>query len=343
MVLDLKKTPIISVIIPAYNEENYISRALNSLMAQTLDKSFFELIIIDDNSTDKTREIVKKSLNGSNVNYKLLKNEKRRGVSYSRNAGLKEARGEYILFLDADDFISKYYLEMMLKEINSKNFDLVFCKIIVADDKGKPLRGLNPRIIRKGTYSPSEFMKAYEKEKLFYQIGCFLFSKKIITYRNLKFNEQFSICEDNDFVFRYLTQCNKISFIDEYMLFHTKHKNSLTKSFDDTRFQAISIFESAAKEIKDDNMKHFILKCRIPRELRYLAAGSIYYNKDCVFLQKIISIQKYRRCLKDLKIYSKRDLLRKIDIFIMLNFPKMYCRVHKIVPKFFPKYVKVLI
>jgi glycosyltransferase involved in cell wall biosynthesis len=340
-------TTVISVIIPAYNEEHNISRALNSLIAQTLDKSFFEVIVVDDNSTDKTVEIVEKSLKKSNINHKLLKNEDRRGLSYSRNAGLKGARGKYILFLDGDDFISEYYLERMLKEMNSKNVDLVSCKIIVTDDEGKPLCRLNPKIKRKEMYSPWEFIKAYEKENLFYQIGCFLFSSEIIKSGNLKFNEQFSIfssiCEDEDFVFRYLTLCNKVGFIDEFMLFYTKHENSLTKIFDDTRLEAISLLETMASEINDDKINDFILECGIPRHLRYLAAGSIYKNKDCILLQKILHVKRYRRYLNNLKVYSRKDLLRKIDILIMLNFPKMYCKIHRIVPKFFPKYVKLLV
>lgn len=340
-------TSVISVIIPAYNEEHNISRALNSLIDQTLDKSLFEVIVVDDNSTDKTIEIVEKSLKKSNLNYKLLKNENRRGLSYSRNSGLKEARGEYILFLDADDFISKYYLERMLKEMNSKNVDLVSCKIVVTDNKGKPLRKLNPKIKRKEIYSPWEFIKAYEKEKLFHQIGCFLFSKKIIQSGNIQFNEQFSILssigEDVDFVFKYLTLCNKVSFLDEFMLFYTKHENSLTKIFDDTRLDGISLFEVMATEINNDQIKKFILECGIPRHIRYLSAGSIYKNKDCILLQKIIRVKKYRQYLKNLKVYSRKDLLRKIDIFIMLNFSKMYCKTHKIVPKLFPKYVKLLV
>ena len=86
----------LSIIIPAYNAENYIEKCLNSIE----DKDSIEIIVINDGSTDKTMEILNK--------YKNIKiiNNTNHGVSYSRNSGLKVASGKYIMFVDSDDYLN---------------------------------------------------------------------------------------------------------------------------------------------------------------------------------------------------------------------------------------------
>ena len=91
-------TPLISVVIPCYNAEPYIREAVSSILAQSF--SDFELIIVDDRSTDESSALVRQ-LYDSRI--RLLENQVRLGISLTRNRGLVEARGKYIAVLDADD------------------------------------------------------------------------------------------------------------------------------------------------------------------------------------------------------------------------------------------------
>lgn len=113
--------PAVSVIIPVYNGEKFIKKAIDSVLMQQVD---FELIIIDDCSTDRTWDIIA-DIAGNRSDIIILKNEKNIGVAQTRNRGLKEARGEYVAFLDADDWWEKGKLARQLALL--KKTGLVLC------------------------------------------------------------------------------------------------------------------------------------------------------------------------------------------------------------------------
>lgn len=116
--------PDISIIIPAYNAEKEIVRCIDSILNQTY--NCFEIIIIDDGSTDRTLEICKKYAE-KDVRI-LVKSQENKGVSATRNLGLNLSRGKYICFVDADDYLDCRYLEILLKNILKTNADISMCK-----------------------------------------------------------------------------------------------------------------------------------------------------------------------------------------------------------------------
>jgi glycosyltransferase involved in cell wall biosynthesis len=121
-------TPIISVIIPAHNAALFISQTIESVLRQTLTN--LEIMVIDDGSTDETAKIVRKY----QAPVRLL-SQKKRGVSAARNLGIRQAQGEFIAFLDADDlFIEPDKLEKQLQIIIEKNCDIVTSGWQVADE-----------------------------------------------------------------------------------------------------------------------------------------------------------------------------------------------------------------
>lgn len=103
---------LVSVVIPAYNAEKYISYALDSVLMQTYTE--YEIIVVDDCSTDGTFEIVKEYAD-EYPNIKLYRNQKNSGVSYSRNFGVSVACGAYIAFLDSDDMWEKEKLQKQVE------------------------------------------------------------------------------------------------------------------------------------------------------------------------------------------------------------------------------------
>ena len=113
--------PIISIIIPAYNLEKYILQCLESLSAQSLSQDLFEIIIIDDSSTDSTMEKIQNFKGLKNLS--LLSTLTNSGPGTARNIGVENAIGEYILFLDGDDLLMKHGLEIIFKNINTTKAD----------------------------------------------------------------------------------------------------------------------------------------------------------------------------------------------------------------------------
>lgn len=118
---------MISVIIPVYNCENHLFSCLNSVLKQSY--SNLEIICIDDCSTDNSLEILNYFAK-EDSRVKILKNVKNKGLGYTRNKGIKHANGDYIFFLDSDDWISFNALEVLLKNAKSNNSDLTFFKLV---------------------------------------------------------------------------------------------------------------------------------------------------------------------------------------------------------------------
>ena len=137
---DCKMREKISVIIPAYNAEKYIAEALDSVLAQTY--PIHEIIVIDDGSTDKTAEVVHRYINSRTrelanpLNLKYFYQENR-GPAAARNSGIREATGEYIAFLDADDTWMPEKLARQIEKFNeSPDAGLVHAKRIRIDESG---------------------------------------------------------------------------------------------------------------------------------------------------------------------------------------------------------------
>lgn len=124
----------ISVIIPCYNAEKHIDNCVKSLCKQTFKD--FEVIFVDDCSTDKTLEVLSEAKRTSGLNISIIHNAVNRGPGYSRNQGVKSACAEYIAFCDCDDWYEDVFLEKMYNLVMSASADIAFCGYNVVDAKG---------------------------------------------------------------------------------------------------------------------------------------------------------------------------------------------------------------
>lgn len=111
----------VSLIVPVYNTSKYLEKCINSLINQTLDD--IEIIIINDGSTDNSEKIIKK-FNDKRIKYIAKQNE---GIGKTRNLGIEKATGEYLAFVDSDDYLSIDFCEKMYKKATSDNCDIVIC------------------------------------------------------------------------------------------------------------------------------------------------------------------------------------------------------------------------
>lgn len=117
--------PTISVITPCYNSYKYMRRYFRGLETQTFKK--FEIIIIDDCSTDNSYAQIREYINKSNLDIKLIRTENNNGPGEARNIGIKYAKGKWLAFCDSDDWYDERYLEIMLSTAESKKADIVMC------------------------------------------------------------------------------------------------------------------------------------------------------------------------------------------------------------------------
>lgn len=143
---------LVSIIMPSYNTANYISKSINSVMNQSYKN--WELIIVDDCSTDSTDEIVKKFLKDKRIRY--FKNDKNSGAAISRNKALREAKGRWIAFLDSDDLWVPEKLEKQINFMEKNNYSFTYTFYEEIDEIGNNLniRVLGPKkIVKFGMYS----------------------------------------------------------------------------------------------------------------------------------------------------------------------------------------------
>ena len=111
---------MVSIVIPMYNVERVILRTIKSILEQEIDN--MEILLVDDCSTDSTYSICKKYIADNKIsNISVIKNEKNAGPSYTRNRGMKIAKGNYLVMLDADDYYEKNTIKKMLETMQSKS------------------------------------------------------------------------------------------------------------------------------------------------------------------------------------------------------------------------------
>ena len=130
---------LISVIIPVLNQEKFIGRCLRSILQQTLDRKFYEILVINDGSTDKTSYAL--DLFGKEI--KVIDNKKNLGLPASVNKGIKKSKGKYIIRLDSDDYVNENFLNILYVYITSNQADAVSCDYLIVDDNENVIKKEN--------------------------------------------------------------------------------------------------------------------------------------------------------------------------------------------------------
>ena len=202
---------LISVIVPIYNTEKYLKRCIDSILQQTYKN--LEIILIDDGSTDGSLEICNKYKNEDN-RIRVIHTENG-GVSRARNLGLENANGDFISFIDSDDYIDEDMYSKLYKEITNCDVDFLifnaYCNYDFEHISG---------IITK----EQAFYYILDKDK-FRGYICNKFYKKSIL-KQQRFNEDIYICEDLLFNCEYLLKCKKCLVLNEKLYHYVERKNS---------------------------------------------------------------------------------------------------------------------
>ena len=193
-----KNVPQISVIVPVYNAGQCLSRCIASILAQTF--TDFELLLIDDGSTDKSGEICDEyAKRDSRIRVFHKENG---GVCSARNIGLDNARGEFVTFCDSDDWVDEAWLQCFSKDFGR---DIVVQGFYIHEKGGAVKNGMPANIC--GEYGKAAYDKCLDFLNKADNVGylwCRLFRKDIIDKSDIRFVEEYVLWEDLDFIFRYL-------------------------------------------------------------------------------------------------------------------------------------------
>ena len=250
--------PKISIILPVYNVEKYLPQCLDSILTQTF--ADFECVCVNDGSTDKSLLILQEYLNKDD-RIKII-DQKNKGLSGARNTALKVVTGQYITFIDSDDFVSKDYLEKLLNVAEKEYSDIVYCRhkmYFSLDNRYE--NGPNREKLNKLF---SEYLQANKRDKQLEYIldivensrsACMkLYKTEPLRKNNLCFFED--IYAEEDFAFNILINLfsQKISLLNEELYCYRKQVESLTSDKENLRINALNSFMTLTKFLYDRNL-----------------------------------------------------------------------------------------
>lgn len=234
--------PLISVIVPCYNQAQYLDECLQSILDQSYQN--WECIIVNDGSPDHTEEVAKKWTE-KDFRFKYIYKENG-GLSSARNAGLKEAKGEWIQFLDSDDFISSSKFEIIFGNSDYQSKDLIITNF------NKYNNGINPPYCKLETinFSLKEILQNWDV-KFTIPIHTALIKRKSI--EGILFNEKIKAKEDFLFWVEVFVRNPEVLFINEYLNFYRDHNNNMTLNYNFMLENKILAFKEIHKILDEEH------------------------------------------------------------------------------------------
>lgn len=212
----------ISIIVPIFNVEQYLERCINSIIKQTFQD--FELILVDDGSTDKCGKICDEYADTDDRIHVIHQNNG--GLSDARNTGLRVSKGDYVVFVDSDDWVSEFFLENLLRVQSITNADIVECSIIRTDSEDIKETGKIAAQYRE--YSTVDALQLLIKDNLFHQyVWNKLYRKSVI---GDTFFEKGKTNEDEFWTYQIFSSANKIVWMNLPLYYYFQRDNSIMGS-----------------------------------------------------------------------------------------------------------------
>lgn len=298
---------LISVILPVYNEKRFLTQALTSVCQQTY--SHLEIILIDNGSTDGSSALCDE-LATRDSRIKVIHKE-HGGLSSARNAGLDVCTGDYICFLDSDDYMEPVCIERLAEVMTQDNYDFVGCLYDHVDEEGRFISVLK--------FDNQEFI--YENGNVLHYIGSMNYRAcawgklyKRHVFEGIRYMEEM-IFEDNDMLVRILKKCSAIKIIPEVLVHYRRWRNTMTIRY---MFgydpQILGLFESCricAAELKGTQWEKFYYN-RIWQNWRNCWYYSKFYKptEKAEMRERLLKIVSPSAHYIDYSVYTLKEKLK---------------------------------
>lgn len=248
-----------SIIIPAYNLEEYIVNTLDAIVAK-LDFTNTEVIVVDDGSTDNTLEILQKyqeSFDTEQADKLTIITQTNGGVSVARNKGIDVAKGEYIVFVDGDDVFNTSILE---KAYNALNTDETQADMAVWGYELDELGVIRPvqTSFAKEKYTNSEFLQTLLNNENRVRIGSFAVKKELLDKNNIRFTEGCAIGEDVELIYKSVLSSKHIAAINDIGYTYVKREGSALNTLNMRKFEACYAMERIFDYAKESNKQEVV-------------------------------------------------------------------------------------
>lgn len=314
---------------PIYNVEDYLDRSITSLLNQTLED--IELILIDDGSSDRSLEIIKSYADRykDKINYVSVENG---GAAKARNIGLSMAQGEYIGFVDSDDFVDATMYEKMYALAVEEDAEIVTCGYNRIDYNDIQQRDIKKR----SCFGKSVFQAPELISNNVPYIWNKMFKRSLIERTGLRFEENLRIFEDLVFTYKMFLNANRISRVCEPLYNYIfSRSDSLTYTFSEKRFDLFPAFDSLIgyykekgylyhfeEELLFELMNHVYVVCGNEVQYRKMGLKYRFIKEAFAYMDRQFPFWKgytmyYRKYRKNRFLFSK----------------KMYWRLYSLIPR----------
>lgn len=287
------KMDLVSVVVPAYNAETYLGRCIESIICQTYPK--LEIIIIDDGSEDETLSLAEQYADkDSRIQVYSQKNQ---GVSRTRNRGIELSEGEYLLFIESDDYIESNMIEYLRREYGDSEPDIVICGY--RTDENADITREEKVIGKVPEVRQMERNQAWEK--LFYRDSFQGFSwnklwkSKIIKTYGIRFAEDITICEDLLFCCEYFHYISKAVYVSAPLYIYEIKEDSATDSncLNLKRYSELDAYRRMERLLQTEGQK------------KVLRAMYNHLATDCMLLTKM-TLKYRKKYMKNILSYVRR-------------------------------------
>lgn len=305
----------VSVVIPMYNEEEYIGECLKSVVCQDFDS--YEIIVVDDGSTDNGPEIAEEILKASEVPYRIIR-QKNRGVGQARNSGIENSNGRFIVFIDSDDWVKENHLKCLHGAVEGN--DLAFTGLAKIDENKQIIR--ESRLENK-SISVMDFIVLELEMKLPFNFCQIMYRKDSITQM---FSKKAVYGEDTEFALKNIINSMRIGICSDITYFYRQHESSSTNNVSFRRFEFVQILEGLQSYFKDyPQLSMLIERNRIPKAIFGNMMYFIYNGYDC---------NEVLEEMERLDFYDKLEMFEgdgkfKLKTRLFLLNPKLYIKMWK--------------
>lgn len=265
----MERELIVSVIIPVYNAESTIHIALESLIEQSYTK--IEVVIIDDCSTDQSWTVIQKYipiLENKGMSTKVISHNKNGGVASARNTGLENATGEFIYYVDADDYLEINAIELLINEAVSKDADIVGCNWFLTFGK-------NERRMNQPSFASSkEAIQKMMNGSMRWNLWLFIVRRSLYVNEQIQFTPGMNMGEDMMVMVKLFTKATRVIYLDKALYHYGQSNNqSLTKIYSDSHIREVTLnvgeierylFNSRFSDPEEFNLNFLKLNIKLP-------------------------------------------------------------------------------
>jgi glycosyltransferase involved in cell wall biosynthesis len=293
--------PKVSVIVPIYNVEKYLEKCINSLLSQTLED--IQIILVNDGSKDNSGNIAKE-YEKNNKDRVIYVEKENGGLSDARNYGLKYATGDFIAFLDSDDYIEKNAYEEMYNKAIEENADYVECDFIwefpnkIRVDKQYPYKNKKEML---------SFVRVVAWNKLI--------KRQLIIDNNLEFPKGLRY-EDIEFTYKLIPFINKFAYVDKPFIHYVQRKGSIANVQNERTAEIFTVLDNVIEFYKKNNIYE---KYRDELEYnyaRYLLCSSLKRMckiKDKTIREKLLT-ESWERLNSNFPNWKENVILKTVNI-----------------------------